>query len=863
MLTPQQRVVIGPLLFSSEFDSGNMGCVERLSNTQAGGGGQLPSPGKEEYAITVAPDCVGTPFQNTNRSWFFFSVSFGDPAIWAAEEGAAAAEAAPTAPVTADVVMTPGDACNAQGATDALAQLAPDVGKPPREADMASEGSRREDDDDHSTSAEGGSEDGMDVGDCDIAEALEAADDNMDVTACGLEGGGLPEPAQQHAEGPPPAVSAAPSLLPEYGDSMVVRLAVCDMNNQNKLFKFGYRPWFRTLPHDPRWRRLPDSDDFGFHWGGEKSEDGTGFIIRWRHRLRRDGSTTYFAFCPPFGYDDCQSCCDELEGEFSGRRTASGDVVDPDGALQCLTDALQDDWIPRAGPSIYFHRQELGRSLEGRRIDILTVTSTAGMDISAAEEPPPGLPLKGESPSTFPGKPIVFFSARVHPGETPGQFAFIGALRHLLSDDPRACALRDRFVFKFVPMLNPDGVARGHYRTSSRGLNLNRFYDNPTLKEHEAIWTVKQLLQHWSRQRMLLLYIDYHAHASRFGNFFLANRFKGPGQAWNVGFARLCQLNSPHFDLQGSDFTDYNEAEKECKDGLDKRGSGRVAVFKDCRMCHSYTLECNYHKGKNPNSLFVCTTGLPSSMVSPGAKLKGDVLYDQACWAQIGECMCVSLLDLYGHNCFSRVPHSKYGSLSKVIGSQLQQPKNSGPPATAADVVPQLPPGQSPDAVQENETPCQRSSCGWKKSRGSQAGSCSGKAGSRAAVSQPPSLPSRVTGLSTMTVGVALQSAPPRPPKGKTSGEASAEGSSSGSMRRGSAATRVRSNSAAATMTFAAAPRQAPRTGIASSGISRRSTGGDGRPLDGGAAGGSKRGAAQRRASSGSGVESAGRRQRS
>eukprot|EP00639_Heterosigma_akashiwo_P028860 CAMPEP_0194688740 /NCGR_PEP_ID=MMETSP0295-20121207/17128_1 /TAXON_ID=39354 /ORGANISM="Heterosigma akashiwo, Strain CCMP2393" /LENGTH=86 /DNA_ID=CAMNT_0039577513 /DNA_START=1 /DNA_END=257 /DNA_ORIENTATION=+ len=52
------------------------------------------------------------------------------------------------------------------------------------------------------------------------------------------------------------------------------------------------------------------------------------------------------------------------------------------------------------------------------------------------------------------GKETVFISARVHPGETPGQFAFLGLLRLLLdAADPRARALRRRYVFRLVPML--------------------------------------------------------------------------------------------------------------------------------------------------------------------------------------------------------------------------------------------------------------------------------------------------------------------------------------------------------------------------------------------------------------------------
>lgn len=44
----------------------------------------------------------------------------------------------------------------------------------------------------------------------------------------------------------------------------------------------------------------------------------------------------------------------------------------------------------------------------------------------------------------------------------------------MVSDEDVAKYLRNNFVFKIIPMLNPDGVIVGNNRTSLSGLDLNR-----------------------------------------------------------------------------------------------------------------------------------------------------------------------------------------------------------------------------------------------------------------------------------------------------------------------------------------------------------------------------------------------------
>lgn len=103
--------------------------------------------------------------------------------------------------------------------------------------------------------------------------------------------------------------------------------------------------------------------------------------------------------------------------------------------------------------------------------------------------------FKHRVPKSHAHKRGIVITARVHPGEAQSSFVMEGFIEFLLSNDPEAIDLRENYVFKIIPMLNPDGVIYGNYRCSLLGYDLNRRWMAPNKQIDPTIFYTKKMIK--------------------------------------------------------------------------------------------------------------------------------------------------------------------------------------------------------------------------------------------------------------------------------------------------------------------------------------------------------------------------------
>lgn len=196
-------------------------------------------------------------------------------------------------------------------------------------------------------------------------------------------------------------------------------------------------------------------------------------------------------------------------------------------------------------------------------------------------------------------RPHVFLTARVHPGESNASWVMKGTLEFLVSTDPIAELLRKCFIFKIVPMLNPDGVINGNHRCSLSGDDLNRQWLTPSSQLHPTIYHAKGLLYYLrSIGRAPLVFCDYHGHSQKKNVFLYGCSIKET--LWQAGcmvdtavvtedvgyrtLPKILDKVAPAFVMNSCSFL----VEKS------RASTARVVVWKEMGVLRSYTMESTY-----------------------------------------------------------------------------------------------------------------------------------------------------------------------------------------------------------------------------------------------------------------------------
>ncbi|XP_044229374.1 cytosolic carboxypeptidase 1 isoform X3 [Thunnus albacares] len=244
-------------------------------------------------------------------------------------------------------------------------------------------------------------------------------------------------------------------------------------------------------------------------------------------------------------------------------------------------------------PQIYLRQDVLCETLGGNSCPLLTITAMPESN-------------SNDHICQFRNRPLIFLSARVHPGETNASWVMKGTLEFLMGTSPLAASLREAYIFKIVPMLNPDGVINGSHRCSLSGEDLNRQWQNPNPELHPTIFHTKSLLQYLAHiQRAPLVFCDYHGHSRKKNVFMYGCSVKET--VWqssisatssdlqeDLGYRALPKILSqiaPAFSMASCSFVVERS----------KESTARVVVWREIGVQRSYTMEstlCGCDQGK-------------------------------------------------------------------------------------------------------------------------------------------------------------------------------------------------------------------------------------------------------------------------
>ena len=191
-------------------------------------------------------------------------------------------------------------------------------------------------------------------------------------------------------------------------------------------------------------------------------------------------------------------------------------------AQEILTAGYYEDWLEQLAVHDDFSVSVIGKSVNGRPIHL----------VKTANKPE-----------------VVILLGRQHPAEVPGAIAMREFVDTVAGDSELARAFRERFTVMIVPLLNPDGVAKGHWRHNARRTDLNRDWGPFTQPETQSVANLLTGLEELNMRPRLML--DFHATKFTESMLFYTQRDQDatePHDFANIWLQRVRE-RIPHYDF--------------------------------------------------------------------------------------------------------------------------------------------------------------------------------------------------------------------------------------------------------------------------------------------------------------------------
>ena len=295
------------------------------------------------------------------------------------------------------------------------------------------------------------------------------------------------------------------------------------------------------------------------------------------YEFKYDNDTVYFANCIPYFYSTLMKELNKYE--------------------------LDDEKYP------FFYRKTLAVTLGGNDLDMFTINSMYdilqnGIKSIITQKSKNYLYMKNSqennsnSSQVLDERKAVVIIGRQHPGETVGSYVVKGIIDFLMGDSEEAKKLRELYVFKIVPMMNPDGVLVGNSRTSFAGCDLNRRWGKPNEIIHPEVYSTKQMILKLSNQRKIAFILDCHGHFGTFNSLFYCNYKENKricklfpyicSKLSKIINFQQCTFAMPRYKINTERIVLFNELEDEDNNNIVALETSFFGINRDGEYSHLY-----------------------------------------------------------------------------------------------------------------------------------------------------------------------------------------------------------------------------------------------------------------------------------